>query len=132
MSRSIAVREIDGRTRLGLAHPECVQASSPIPVESTVDPRDGDRRLVRADLLAQLAVRYGAALRERFGLTAREASIAAGLIGGLRLCEITEGLGIEVSTARTHLKRVFSKTGVSRQVELVRLALVGPDASWPS
>ncbi len=34
---------------------------------------------------------------------------------------VAEMLGIAVSTVRSHLKRVYEKTGVSRQVELVKL-----------
>jgi DNA-binding CsgD family transcriptional regulator len=34
-----------------------------------------------------------------------------------------ELLGVSRSTARTHLKRIFSKTGVGRQTELIRLVI---------
>ena len=46
----------------------------------------------------------------------------AALVGsGLAPREAAEKLGITEETARTVLKRVFSKTGVSRQSELVAL-----------
>ena len=35
-------------------------------------------------------------------------------------------MGITVSSARTYLKRIFSKTDVTRQAELVRLLLAAP------
>jgi DNA-binding CsgD family transcriptional regulator len=38
--------------------------------------------------------------------------------------EASDHLGISEATGRTHLKRVFEKTGTARQPELVRLMLV--------
>jgi len=40
--------------------------------------------------------------------------------------ELAEELGITPLTARTHLKRVFAKTGTTRQADLVSLLLSGP------
>jgi DNA-binding CsgD family transcriptional regulator len=40
-------------------------------------------------------------------------------IGGVP--EVAEMLGIAVSTAKTHLRRLFAKTGTNRQVDLVKL-----------
>ncbi len=58
-----------------------------------------------------------------FGLTPAEAHIAHSLSLGLSLVEAARVSGITVGTARNYLKRVFLKTGVSRQAELVRLVL---------
>lgn len=60
-------------------------------------------------------------LRDVLGLTLGEARIAALVGSGLSPRESAEKLGITEETARTVLKRVFSKTGVSRQSELVAL-----------
>lgn len=62
-------------------------------------------------------------LREGFGLTPREASLAELLARDLSIAEAAEALGISHGNARTHLKRVFSKTGLCRQAELVSLVL---------
>jgi DNA-binding CsgD family transcriptional regulator len=62
-------------------------------------------------------------LRRLFGLTQAEAAVAGELVAGRTLAQTSRRLGIRPETARTHLKRVFSKTGVSRQAELVRLLL---------
>jgi DNA-binding CsgD family transcriptional regulator len=60
-------------------------------------------------------------LTSLFDLTLAEARLA-GLVGsGLAPREAAKKLGIAEETARTVLKRVFSKTGVSRQSELVAL-----------
>ena len=45
------------------------------------------------------------------------------LADGLSLDEASEALGMSRNTARTHLRSIFSKTGVSRQTLLVRLIL---------
>lgn len=61
-----------------------------------------------------------------YGLTAAEARLTTFLARGRRLDEAAEDLGITYETARTHLKRIFNKTGAERQTELVRLVLCGP------
>lgn len=60
-------------------------------------------------------------LRQYFELTPAEARLAKLIAEGERLDSIADRLGISVHTARTHLKRVFEKTGVERQAELVQL-----------
>ena len=62
-----------------------------------------------------------ALVRDVLGLTLGEARMAALIGTGLSPRESAEKLGITEETARTVLKRVFSKTGVSRQSELVAL-----------
>ena len=56
-------------------------------------------------------------------LSPAEAGLAARLVGGLSLSQAADALGITQNTARTHLKRVFSKTGAQRQADLVRRVL---------
>jgi DNA-binding CsgD family transcriptional regulator len=65
-------------------------------------------------------------LETLFAVTPTEARLAACLSDGLSLEAAAEALGMSTATARVHLKRVFSKTGTSRQAELVRLVLSGP------
>ncbi len=60
-------------------------------------------------------------LKRYYDLTPAEARLAKLIAEGERLDGIAERLGISVHTARTHLKRVFEKTGVERQAELVQL-----------
>lgn len=57
----------------------------------------------------------------RFGLTRREAELAAALAAGTSLVPAAAGLGIAPATARAHLKSIFAKTGARSQVELVAL-----------
>ncbi|MEJ2018487.1 MAG: helix-turn-helix transcriptional regulator [Maritimibacter sp.] len=58
-------------------------------------------------------------LKSKYGLTRAEARFSVELLdGGGR-----EGVGISCATARTHLSRIFAKTGTTRQAELVALIL---------
>lgn len=60
-------------------------------------------------------------LRARFGLTAAEARFAIEILKGDGKHAAASRCGITYSTARSHLSRIFEKTGVRRQAELVRL-----------
>jgi DNA-binding CsgD family transcriptional regulator len=63
------------------------------------------------------------ALRELFGLTPAEIRLCIALVKGKSVEEYAQETGISSNTARTHVKRIYSKTGVRRQSELVRLLL---------
>ena len=63
------------------------------------------------------------ALREWFGLTPAEARVALAVTDGLSVKEIAERSASSSETVRNQLKTVFSKVGVHRQAELVRLLL---------
>jgi DNA-binding CsgD family transcriptional regulator len=65
-------------------------------------------------------------LRRLYKLTPAEARLAAHLAQGSRLEDAAVDLGVSLNTVRTHLKRIFSKTGTDRQAELVRLIISGP------
>ncbi len=75
----------------------------------------GDQRPASAGLFQKI-----------YGLTAREAQIARGLCDGKALETIANEMKMTYETARTHLKRIFSKTGTSRQAELVAQLLRVP------
>jgi DNA-binding CsgD family transcriptional regulator/PAS domain-containing protein len=70
------------------------------------------------------AVMDGKMLRTLYELTPAEAKLACLLSFGRSVSSAASELGITMNTARTHLKRLYSKTGTSRQSELVHL-LVG-------
>ncbi len=61
------------------------------------------------------------ALKQAFGLTNREALFAVALAEGHTLRSVAGQLDIRYETARTHLRRILSKTGMSRQSELIAL-----------
>lgn len=62
-------------------------------------------------------------VRRVFGLTRMEAALAVLLARGQSLDDAAESLGVRRNTARTHLRSIFGKTGVSRQTMLVRMIL---------
>ena len=49
------------------------------------------------------------------------------LVGeGIEPMQMAEQLSVSITTIRTHLQRLFDKTGTRRQAELVRLVLTHP------
>ena len=61
------------------------------------------------------------AVAASIGLTPAEARVLERLLGGKSLVDAAAALGIAETTAKTHLSRIFAKTGVTRQAELVAL-----------
>lgn len=61
--------------------------------------------------------------KQLFNFTPAETALALELANGLSLEEAAENLNIMRNTARAHLRAIFSKTGVRRQAELVRVML---------
>jgi DNA-binding CsgD family transcriptional regulator len=62
------------------------------------------------------------------GISEREAEIAALLAIGYDLSCISQRLSISIHTARSHLKHIFSKTGIQSQSDLIRRILTSPAA----
>jgi DNA-binding CsgD family transcriptional regulator len=60
---------------------------------------------------------------QRFGLTNAEHQVAQALAQGHSVTDIARDQGVAVSTVRTHLSALFSKTGTQRQAELVAMLL---------
>jgi DNA-binding CsgD family transcriptional regulator len=71
------------------------------------------------------------ATAEAFDLTPAETRVLASLLAGRTLAETAVALDVAPSTAKTHLDNIFSKTGVTRQADLMRLGtgLVPPTRS---
>jgi len=60
-------------------------------------------------------------LMELFGLTPAEAGVAQALAHGEALEDIAAALDISLHTVKTHLQKLFRKTGTRRQGELVSI-----------
>ena len=60
-------------------------------------------------------------LADMFGLTRKEAEVAARLAEGKSIQQLAGELGMRYETARTHMRRIFDKTSTSRQSGLVSL-----------
>ncbi len=95
-----AIDPVDGR---------CGPARAAIFVAAPDSPRSIDER----------------ALIAAYGLTPREAEVAARLASGATVGGLAEEWGIGVNTIRGYLKAVFEKTGTHRQADLVRLVMQG-------
>ena len=64
-----------------------------------------------------------AALAALFNLTRTEARVLAEIAAGSTLLDVARALNIGASTAKTHLLKIFAKTGTHRQADLVRLVV---------
>lgn len=62
-------------------------------------------------------------LRRRYGLSGKQAQLAQLLASGNSLRQAADALALSYASARTYLQRIYSHTGVRRQVDLVRLVL---------
>jgi DNA-binding CsgD family transcriptional regulator len=60
-------------------------------------------------------------LRTLFNLTPAEVRICIRLLEGKSLNEAADSTAISINTAKTHLKSIFSKTGIARQSQLIAL-----------
>ena len=81
--------------------------------------------VVEPDRVANLD---GELVASALGLTATESEVAVALAMGKSVTDIAIEKGQKVSTARFHVKRIHTKLGLSRQMDLIRLVLSLGDA----
>ena len=62
-------------------------------------------------------------VRDTFGLSPSECRVAIQLAEGRTVSDIAAATGRQVSTVRWHVHQVYTKLGISREVDLVRLVL---------
>jgi DNA-binding NarL/FixJ family response regulator len=65
-------------------------------------------------------------MKELFGLTPSESRLVIALSAGEKLDEAAVSAGLTISSARTYMKRIFEKTGVNRQADLVKMIASSP------
>ncbi len=65
-------------------------------------------------------------LRDLYDLSEAESKLVVALTNGVTVKEWAAQRDVSVETVRWQLKQAFSKTGTSRQPELMRLVLLGP------
>jgi DNA-binding CsgD family transcriptional regulator len=127
---SVAASNDTGISRSGAA----IRLTEPgmPPVFAHVLPLTGSDVRTRLQPSAVAAVFIGAPVDEQdgaamaataFGLTPAETRVLKSLLAGRTLAETATALGVTRSTANTHLDHIFAKTGVTRQADLIRLAL---------
>ncbi|WP_206243922.1 helix-turn-helix transcriptional regulator [Novosphingobium terrae] len=66
---------------------------------------------------------HSALLRQAFALTEREAELATLLLKGHSVESAASTLAIAMPTARTHMRRLYEKTGTTGQVAMIELLL---------
>jgi DNA-binding CsgD family transcriptional regulator len=126
----LAARDEAGIGRQGLA----IRLSAPeaAPVFAHVLPLTGSDFRTRLRPAAAAAVfiadtpdagDWARTIAGAFALTPAETRVLARLLAGRTLAQTAADLRVAISTARTHLDSIFLKTGVTRQAELMRLAL---------
>ena len=74
--------------------------------------------------VARPAIASAQIIQDLFDFTPAEARVARGIAAGKTVHDLAVEAGVSAGTIRQHLKSVFSKTGVSRQADLVGI-LVG-------
>ncbi len=89
-----------------------------------LDPTSAGRVVVFIREIGALASPFPAELFIRhFGITHAESRVLHLLLRGMSLERAAETLGVSANTAKTHLGRLFIKTGTQRQADLARLAI---------
>jgi DNA-binding CsgD family transcriptional regulator len=128
-----AVQEIAGR-KIGAGAEIAIEQPNCRPLLATVTPLACDSPLLPlANGVATSAVFIAAPRLEQklnnsgfarnFGLTRAEARVLDAMISGAGIPSVAEKMSISLATARTHAGRIFSKTGTSRQGELIHLVM---------
>lgn len=97
----------------------------PIPSHELMDGKGHPAAVVYIRDAVGKSLASSAMIKQLYNLTPAETCLALELANGLSLEEAAERLNIRHNTARAHLRAIFSKTGVCRQTELVRIMLNG-------
>ncbi|HSW11607.1 MAG TPA: helix-turn-helix transcriptional regulator [Solimonas sp.] len=113
---AMAVHDDAGGTRLGLLLRSIPQK------QSAKDPQSPAFALYIRDAMAGW-VAPSDAIRKLFGVTSAEASMMVHIARGLSIQEAATEMAISPNTAKSHLQAIFLKLGISKQSDLVRLAL---------
>ncbi len=113
---SMKAMRADGRFPLAIR-------TSPLPLDEGPVMRASAPVLVSVTDLDADVTAPSTQLTDLFDLTAAEVRLAAAVFEGLSLPEAAERFGVSINTVRFQLARIFDKTGVSRQADLVKLMM---------
>jgi DNA-binding CsgD family transcriptional regulator len=106
----------------GENHPKLLPHVFPLAAHRAASIFDFDRPAV-AVLVVDPTADFGAQIQHfgaRFGLTPAETRMLGEIIGGEGLQAAAQRLKISPATARSHADRIFAKTEIHRQAELIR------------
>jgi DNA-binding CsgD family transcriptional regulator len=97
-----------------------------LPLTASTVPRSGMPARARVAVflcpVAQYQQTLPEVIRATFGLTPTELRVMLAVVEVGGAPEVADALGLAVSTVKTHLSRVYAKTGVNRHTDLARLA----------
>src|SRR3569832_157153 len=96
-----------------------------LPLKSVIRGTDAPAAAVAAIFVHKVELdgqSYGGLVASAFGLTPAELRVLRAIVEVGGVPETSERLGVAETTVKTHLYRVFSKTGASRQADLVKIA----------
>lgn len=116
IAQAMSVSRPSGQVSLGVV-------VEPVPSQEWAEGKGQPAAVVYIRDAAGKSLASMAAAKQLFNLTPAETALAMELANGLSLEEAAEALNIRRNTARAHLRSIFSKTGVRRQTELVRIML---------
>ncbi len=116
VASAMSVSRPSGQVNLGLV-------VEPVPSQEWAEGKGQPAAVVYIRDAAGKSLAGTTAAKQLFNLTPAETALAMELANGLSLEEAAEALNIRRNTARAHLRSIFSKTGVRRQTELVRIIL---------
>ena len=89
-------------------------------------------RVSRTEGRSPLAIAFspcrGEVFTRVYGLNTQESALVCAIAAGASLGDIARASKRSLEAVRSQLKRIFRKTGTSRQTELVKLVLSGPAA----
>lgn len=135
ITRRLFTADFHERLRCGRAETVVLSESRPVGVFRRIERHhaQGNGRDVAGMLILRgCAAAAGNAdsrttlLRDAYRMTEREASIALKIASGRAVDATAAELGISINTMRTHLKRIYDKTQVAGQTELVNRILASP------
>jgi DNA-binding CsgD family transcriptional regulator len=96
-----------------------------MPLTSEIRARALDHRAASAAIFVHKATFQAASapelIRKHYRLTPAELRVLLSTVDAGSVPQAAEALGVAESTIKTHLHRIFSKTGTARQIDLVKL-----------
>ena len=101
------------------------QSGTPCRIVMTVTGQEGQEGashvLIRIHLPRNLPEEIGTALQAVYGLSKSEARLAFFLVVSGSLTDTLDSLSVTRNTAKTHLRRIYEKTGTRSQLELAQV-----------
>ena len=113
------------KTARGAAAMDCCHMLHVFPLAAGAEgDRDGGQPVVAGLVLDEATLHARDPvdrMARHYGLARRQRELLLGIVEGHALTEIAETLAVAASTLKTHLRRLFEKTGTRRQIELIKL-----------